>query len=130
MTKEEKIKEAWIEEIGIDKYNSIVKRGNIDENGYGTCKWGLIFSKYINNPKFDYVQNSLTNGSVRPKSLSGIETNNGWIKIESEADLPKDGWHWTLSIIENEPFQTHYEDIDIRYHTHYQPIQKPQSPIY
>lgn len=27
---------------------------------------------------------------VRPKSLQGIETNNGWIKIESEADLPKD----------------------------------------
>ncbi|MHA7822490.1 hypothetical protein ACVVIH_06980 [Chryseobacterium arthrosphaerae] len=27
----------------------------------------------------------------RPKSLSGIENNNGWIKIESESDLPDEG---------------------------------------
>lgn len=26
----------------------------------------------------------------RPQSLAGIETNNGWIKIESEDNLPKD----------------------------------------
>lgn len=28
--------------------------------------------------------------SVRPKSLSGIETNNNWISIHSEDDLPKE----------------------------------------
>ncbi|MCT3693470.1 hypothetical protein HZQ92_18030 [Elizabethkingia anophelis] len=27
--------------------------------------------------------------SVRPKSLSGIENNRGWTRIESEEDLPK-----------------------------------------
>jgi len=26
-------------------------------------------------------------GKFRPKSLQGIENNNGWIKIESESDL-------------------------------------------
>lgn len=67
---------------------------------------------------------------VRPIELKGIENNNGWIKIESENDLPKDGWHWTLSIVENEPFETHYEDINIGYHTHYQPITKPEPPLH
>jgi hypothetical protein len=30
----------------------------------------------------------------RPKSLDGIENNNGWIKIESKDDLPKKGKYW------------------------------------
>lgn len=72
-----------------------------------------------------------------PKSLAGIENNNGWIRIESEADLPietdsyfvvyKDGCiichHFSVS-----------SDFDrvlfIQEFTHYQPIVKPNLPIY
>ena len=30
------------------------------------------------------------------KKASGIENNNGWIRIESEADLPKEGMHHSI----------------------------------
>ena len=61
--------------------------------------------------------------------------NNGWIKIESEADLPKEvDQYW---------FASHNNKIEIRFYnpnwiddrvqfrhryTHYQPIQKPEPP--
>ena len=30
------------------------------------------------------------------KKAYGIENNNGWIRIESEADLPKEGFHHSI----------------------------------
>ncbi len=83
-TKEEIIREDWIEAIGEEKYKSIKKRNLIDSNGFATDKFGIIFGKYFMNEYFDYDQISSKNGFVRPKSLQGIETNNGWTKIESE----------------------------------------------
>jgi len=86
-----------------------------------------------NHPKINYW--------FRPLELNGIEKNNGWIKIESENDLPKnDGEYWIITksqII----VHAYFEVGDIRFTqngrdfyrglpTHYQPIQKPQPPIY
>lgn len=71
--------------------------------------------------------------NYRPKSLSGIETNNGWIRIESDKDNPiEGGCYWCLC----------YEEVKIVSYscklntwlssgvTHYQPIIKPLKPIY
>jgi hypothetical protein len=73
----------------------------------------------------------------RPKSLSGIETNNGWISIESEKDLPSDGHYWTINkngAMNNSPRLTDELCNDTEYwlstFTHYQPIVKPSKPIY
>lgn len=80
----------------------------------------------------------------RPKSLSGIEANNGWIKIESEDDLPKeDGYgkmyHLVCSgKVENQGRYIHSLKafchfgtfVIINHVTHYQPIEKPKPPIY
>lgn len=73
----------------------------------------------------------------RPKSLQGIETNNGWIKIESEDDLPKDyeiSYHAWNSESDRDYYVTNMWTIINRYHlgsvTHYQPIEKPKPPIY
>ena len=99
---------------------------------------------WINNsiPKFTFGQ--LKNLDLeykndvffRPKSLQGIENNTGWIKIESEADLPKESWaYW---IFRNDNLITTLRDyvadkdylkdeINI---THYQPIEKPLKPLY
>ena len=75
MTKEQKIKEAYGE------YYSQCKP---DENGWSTYD---SWFKYIGNKiDYEYSDNRIMN--IRPKSLSGIETNNGWDKIESEKDLP------------------------------------------
>jgi hypothetical protein len=81
--------------------------------------------------------------SWKPKSLAGIENNNGWTKIDSEADLKlKDGGYWGVM-----PYDYGHDNrIEAFYvkdgihkinglHTcyeitHYQAIQKPSPPIY
>jgi len=93
----------------------------------------------------------------RPKSLSGIEDNNGWIKIESEEDLPKENidchyifevpshyhnagtkiltgrYNFEKNIMSQ---QQNYFTIDnFFFHrppfvTHYKPIEQPKPPIY
>lgn len=127
MTKQEKIKEAW----GENWYN-LNKRGQeqaLEDNGY--CHKNYINSEiYFEIESLPYPDNEF----VRPESLQGIENNNGWIKIESEADLPKeDCLYWVIlggemEIVEN-------WEITLSFHnkktiTHYQPIEKPNPPIY
>lgn len=91
-------------------------------------EWAFIgSSKDINSEK-------LISGS-RPKSLKGIENNNGWIKIESEADLPKEGYYFVAknkTVIETSYFMpdNDFSLIEWRNITHYQPIEKPKLPIY
>jgi hypothetical protein len=78
----------------------------------------------------------------RPKSLQGIENNNDWIKIESEADLPSDLYCDYLCLTSKRKIIIAYysfkEGIFKRYATkhpifgitHYQPINKPLKPLY
>lgn len=73
---------------------------------------------------------------VRPKSLQGIENNNGWIKIESEDDLPKD-YNSLYDVSNNQnvdsvPMTLHqvkylYNNNKI---THYQKHEKKIPPLY
>ena len=81
----------------------------------------------------------------RPKSLSGIENNNGWIKIKSEDDLPKltmlnkDNKYWIFNSngkIGDLPLSwLHtFKEMGKREKTnniitHYQPIIKHKPPI-
>lgn len=76
MTKEEKIKEEWGEDY--EEYNP-------DENGWSSKSlWheDIDFNKY----NTDCVAHGVY--KIRPKSLKGIEHNNGWNKI-SEIGLPE-----------------------------------------
>ena len=77
----------------------------------------------------------------RPKSLNGIESNNGWISINSEKDLPsEDEFYWVfdgLGIYFSFFKSKHKEFIDQTDNecafyniTHYQPIVKPLKPIH
>ena len=76
------------------------------------------------------------NGKFRPKSLQGIENNNGWIKIESKDDLPKEEGNYFIVRSNNEVGTSYFipnndfSAIDWRNITHYQPIEKPKLPIY
>ena len=125
MTKEEKIKEAygfineWICGNGWASYFA-------DEGWEGGVE---PFGEYdIRNKTDDYFE-------WRPKSLQGIEDNNGWIKIESEEDLPEKGidCHFILKSGVTGIF-TNLDDSEYltlkNRATHYQPIQKPKPPIY
>lgn len=121
MTKEEKIKEAY------GKHWQNVKNC-ICENGW--VNRDVLIIDDIND--FDTKSFFTINDSVRPKSLKGIETNNGWIKIESEEqyDELENGeyeWYninngkydkgdlWTYGIF------THYKIV---------PIIKSDAPLY
>ena len=79
MTKEEKIKEA---------YGGLIDLSVLDENG-----WAIYgcedFSESGIEPFGEYETKNHIAGvcNWRPKSLQGIENNNGWIKIESEKIL-------------------------------------------
>jgi len=83
---------------------------------------------------------------VRPLGLGAkldmLKNNNGWIKIESEADLPKEeiDCHFVYKVNDNR-YQTFgvwdkklnsfwSGALKIENVTHYQPIIKPQPPIY
>ena len=130
--KQKAIQEAYGEHWGALK-------NYVDENGF-------IDSVYFPHGKLD-VDFGRNNGElacdflVRPLSLQGIENNNGWIKIESEADLPKE--NGAYYVVRNDDF--HKNDIQTFIYdncdsfsksiwkscvTHYQPIQKPKPPIY
>lgn len=133
MTKQEAIAKAYGEHWETVK-------NHVDENGW-VKTWDLIqilgivpkdgFEVKIKGKKIKHQDNL-----HRPKSLTGIETNNVWIKIESEADLPKAGMTNYFICVNGKPsIQVHnlrqvlslYSDGMI---THYQPIVKPEPPIY
>ena len=124
----------------------------VDENGW-VIKYR--FNPFSENTEIDrrkelniegfFEYKTYFNGneiSVRPKSLAGIETNNGWISILSEKDLPKDEKDiefWILDDGEIIHAQFMHEskswydmfNLNLRYFpTHYQPIIKPKPKIF
>lgn len=130
-SKQEVIQEAWGE-----NYEEF--KDNIDDNG-----WAI----YPHSQKHEMIENirpiefRFNSSDFRPKSLAGIETNNGWTRIESEADLLNiigKYEHVFLMGIDGEigiGFTIVLNDKVSRKYwlenaTHYQPIIKPQSPIY
>ena len=117
------------------------------KNAYGEC-WEKV-KDYVDNdgwinnsiPKFTFGQ--LKNLDLeykndvffRPKSLQGIENNNGWIKIESEADLPNNEKVWIYTsnnrvLISSKAVLNWVLKNPDNKITHYQPIEKPKPPIY
>lgn len=123
MSKQEVIKKAW----GVHFEN------DIDENGFrisnvGSLGWDSKYFDIVEIKKFEY--------SIRPKSLAVIENNNGWIKIESEADLPNDSYmYWVvcrdgdIKLLNDFEYYKKYIIPEFTV-THYQPITKPLKPIY
>ena len=140
--KQEAIKKAY----GEENYNFF--KGIIGENGWiGLSRYDFEedlesekkFDKMIYEIEFE---ESFDNEQVfyRPKSLQGIENNNGWIRIESEADLPKEGMHHSI-LLDSECINGYRNyDVIVFYEvnskfrkkeiSHYQPIEEPLKPIY
>lgn len=139
MTKEQKIKEEW------DKLSPTSQLTINPDTGFTII--------YCINGISDLTENTIISADdieweykdddfikFRPKSLKGIENNNGWIKIESEEDLPRedimyrsgffkeDGEFYQFSNICN--LKTTLEALTQNYYTHYQPAPKPNAPLY
>ena len=124
MTKEEVIKRDYKH-----YYNP-----HIDDNGWFDMKYyDYVF--YNDYPKELW---DLKNNKIRPKSLQGIETNNGWIKIESEEDLPNyndENFYNVHDIDNNETcYAKTFDELEFMWKkgiiTHYQPIEKHKPPIW
>ena len=101
-----------------------------DINGW--IKYGMYCPSDFGIEDYDELD---TIGIWRCKSLKGIENNNGWTRIESEADLPKEGNYFVVknkTVIETSYFMpdNDFSLIEWRNITHYQPIEKPKPPIY
>ncbi|OBS12792.1 hypothetical protein ATE49_15450 [Elizabethkingia miricola] len=77
-----------------------------------------------------------------PKSLSGIGTNNGWTRIESEEDLPGNINSLWIKYSDGSIVLGHYNIFQKKFETvygkcfdgdtatHYQPIETPKPPIF
>lgn len=110
----------------------------VDENGW--CRNRKIAGFY--NSLREIQNHPNVNYWFRPLSLQGIENNNGWIKVESEEDLPSNGTkcHFIINRFEENDYQGHFYDglfwnsySEAYTHnivTHYQPIQKPNPPLH
>jgi hypothetical protein len=125
MTKQEKIQEAYGEFWESSKRYVDPKNGTIANKDRNFD---------IHNGFFEKVNIDGEN-RFRPKSLQGIENNNGWIKIESEYDLPKE--EYELYFVNGNNTNIHQciyhigiKEYWLKTFTHYQPIQKPHPPIY
>ena len=78
--KELAIKEAYGEEWDIVK-------AFVNQDGW----FSPDYARYNLRIQSKFLENKMVFGNrkFRPLSISGIENNNGWIKIESSASLPK-----------------------------------------
>ena len=134
-TKEEVIKEDWVL-FGVDS----------DESYDGWIPAEYVPEEAILSGMLD-LKNFRTSTDYdepfyRPKSLQGIESNNGWISINSEKDLPsedldvhivfkKDGGNFQTFGVWDKRLNSFWSGamkIDIP--THYQPIVKPNPPLH
>ncbi len=129
MTKEEKIKSEY-EKLGLPFNENIIV-----DNGWLKIKPGLYSSKYDD---LDLLK--LTNHvhSIRPKTLKGIENNNGWTKLESEKDLPERNdeqeyyWIHEGSIHEMRLDPCHYEkpSVILNHYTHWRKKEEIPYPVF
>ena len=128
MTKQEIIKK---------EYGDNFESCKPDENGWCNEHKFIVAFGFFNE---DYDETNHQRDKIRLKSLQGIEDNNGWIKIESESDLPKEkGNFYTMDrFYETNPCMEFFDPDNLvsmnerwmyRF-THYQPIIKPKPPIY
>lgn len=72
----------------------------------------------------------------RPMSLKGIETNQGWTRIESEADLPTEAGYYNVYRSDGSISENVYKKYDIAelfnegIITHYRKVEPLPIPIY
>ncbi|MGS4345062.1 hypothetical protein ACKUSY_05510 [Myroides odoratus] len=138
-TKEQVIKEAW----GIH-FNCIGDKNRehcLKNDGWIITDMSDIDIEEVSNPKYDSKFECYHFDEwfykIRPKSLQGIEDNNGWIRIESKDDLPIDnGGSYMVCEkgIPREEYQMPRESLAKGWScgviTHYKPIVKHKKPLY
>ena len=129
MTKEEKIAEAYGEHWETVK-DYVNENGWCPAERYGEFITGLDNMEIGQKDVQSFKHPKATTFMIRPISLRGIETNNGWETIGTDKKIPGEDV-WLLDKHGNMRVSEFGEFIPLNHHyTHYQPIIKPQKPIY
>lgn len=110
----------------------------IDENGWLKSNEISPFDLKLTWNDIEVREYAKNHATFRPKSLAGIEDNNGWISINSEDDLPKDNGHYLVFNKQNKSVDIDYIHCDydshserwMEFNSHYQKIEKPLKPIF
>ncbi len=127
--KQEAIKKAYGD-------NHEIYEKSLTKNGWLKVEYDI----YENADRFyfDFLRHELNADEyeyfIRPKSLSGIDDNNGWIRIESEDELPKESCNYwifqsDLRAVTMKDFYDNKKYYGVKA-THYRPIVKPLKPLY
>lgn len=114
-------------------------KDSINSDGVFVGDTDIINDKLFNQWSFIGATHSIDGGRIvsgsRPKALKGIESNNGWVKINDKNDLPKESG--VFHIIDLEGRITYFmytkgsnDSTMLKYFTHYQLIIKPEKPLY
>ena len=138
MTKQEKIQEAYGNGSTWDRLKT-----NTDTDGWCRNEAFAPNTDLLDLLDLDNIERFVKsdiqgNLMFRPKSLQGIEENNGWIKIESESDLPimKTECYFIFNStiqkgdFSGKVFTDKYGFYGYKTVSHYQPINKPENPLY
>ena len=140
MTKEEKIQESY------GKYWDTVK-DYVDKNGWFNHGFEFENVPYLEDSFFYFTEftRESRDSTMRPISLTGIETNNRWVKIESKDDLPKESYSIYHVITKtgiycknpkNKNTEEYWQDDTNKENwwlenvMYYQPLVIPNDPIY
>lgn len=127
--KQKAIREAWL-----DLWETV--KSHVDEMGWIDISIANRIP-YTHRITLDKEMNKPMTGIFRPKSLRGLENNKGWFELPAKNMLPH-GWYWIrvkhpVTLIED-MLTYHLKDgvgiIPFSFGTHYQPIEKPNPPIY
>ena len=122
MTKEERIKEAY-EEVGLPFHENVMCN-----NGWMNIKPSQYERLY---DKCDVLKKTNNVHRIRPKSLKGIENNNGWTALKGvKNEIQHDGDIWIFNKYGNVELWLEYQFLPIGYATHWKPIIKPNPPVW
>lgn len=120
-----------------------------DENGWTSLLikgWNVVekiqeYYPFFNEDEWEYEDNDPFFKSAmvmfRPKSLSGIESNNGWHRIDGPEDLPKVAGDYRFKRLDNKRNEVAYyiahPDGDkwfALFYTHWRPVEEVPEPVY
>ena len=125
MTKEEKIKEVWGELFDT----------SINEEGFKNVENTEVFCVNTKYPRceFEYRRETFDNINIRPKSLQGIEDNNGWISLLNNKEEFYDYGEVELFNINTREYYIctdRHELVELDRFTHFKPFERSKYPLF
>lgn len=90
----------------------------------------------IDEKLLDFHYSESDNIKFRPKSLIGVEDNNGWKKINSINDLPPQGYYQVIGRLSRKPVKYFLnqefssKEIDVQLYSHYKIPEVIKLPLY